>query len=85
MCSVTLAFTAISAIGTGMAEHQSQMAAYNAKRAEVMRSNMLAQQKFDHETLLIAKKEKEKGQVYEAQLEAAANAQMRKQFKPTEN
>ena len=75
MCSVPIVFTAISAIGTGMAEHQSQMAAYNAKRAEVIRSNMLAQQKFDHETLLIAKKEKEKGQIFEAQKEAAANAQ----------
>ncbi len=75
MCTAALAFAGISAVGSAVADRQAQMAQYQAQRAAVLRSNALARQKFDHETLMIAKKEKEKGRIFEAELEANAAAQ----------
>tara|TARA_B100000427_G_scaffold320568_1_gene320071 strand:- start:728 stop:1507 length:780 start_codon:yes stop_codon:yes gene_type:complete len=74
MCTATLAIAAVSGVGTAIADRQAKMSQWRAQKAAVDRSNAMAKMQYQNQIQISAFKDQQKLNVFEAQLDAQAQA-----------
>ena len=75
MCTATIALAAVAGVGTAAADRSAKMSQWRAQVAAVNRSNAMAKTKYLNDIQISEYKDKQKFNVFEAQLEAQARAQ----------
>lgn len=74
MCTATIALAAVAGVGTAAADRSAKMSQWRAQVAAVNRSNAMAKTKYLNDIQISEYKDKQKFNVFEAQLEAQARA-----------